>query len=276
MAGDIMQIMNIELTSVQKTLFIPLVGKAIDNRKKSPILADKKAEEIITHINYDFNLIKNNIIGNTIFCLRAKIIDTLLKELLKPNKENVVLHLGCGLDSRYNRIGIKNISWYDIDFKEVIDIRKNYYQEAEYYHQIASSILEKDWLKLIPNGKDNYIVIAEGVFLYIEEEKIKELLQIIKENIGTYYLLFDAINKLSLKSSKNDKSIKETEAKLYFAVDNENEILNWDKGFKFIKKCNFTFKGIKGGNIFIKILFKIVDIIPGLKGFFSVFLYHVE
>jgi O-methyltransferase involved in polyketide biosynthesis len=268
--------MIIELTSVEKTLFIPLVGKAIDNRKKSPILADKKAEEIITDINYNFSLIKNNIIGNTIFCLRAKIIDTLLNELIEPNKNIVVLHLGCGLDSRYDRIGVEKISWYDIDFREVIDIRKNYYYETEYYHLIASSILEKDWLKMIPKGKENYIVIAEGVFQYIEEEKIKKLLQSIKENIGAYYLLFDAINKLSLKSSKNDKSIKETEAKLYFAINNENEILNWDKGLKFIKKRNFTFKGIKGGNIFIKILFKIIDIIPGLRGFFSVLLFYFE
>ena len=131
--------MNIEeLTPVQKTLFIPLLGKASDYNKKSSILADKWANEIINNINYDYSSMKENSIGNSMASLRGKIIDNLVKEFILPNKENVVLHLGCGLDSRYNRIGVENIYWYDIDFKEVIDIRKKYFKETEYYHFIAS------------------------------------------------------------------------------------------------------------------------------------------
>ena len=111
--------MDIQLTSVEKTLFVPLLGKASDYREKSSILADKKADEIINHMNYDFSSMKEGSIGNSMACLRAKIIDNLAKEFIIPNKENVVLHLGCGLDSRYNRIGMANIYWYDIDFREV-------------------------------------------------------------------------------------------------------------------------------------------------------------
>lgn len=268
--------MNIELTSVEKTLFIPLLGKAGDYNEKFSILADKKANEIISTINYDFSSMKENNIANSIASLRAKIIDNLVKEFIMPNKENVVLHLGCGLDSRYNRIGIKNIYWYDIDFKEVIDIRKKYFQETEYYHLIASSILEKDWLKTIPKGKDNYIVVAEGVFQYIEVAKIKELIQILRENIGEYYLQFDAMGKAAIKKLKNDKFVKDEGIKIHFAADDENEVLAWDRGIKFIKKHYFEFSGIKGGNVFIKLVCKIINFIPFVKKLYKILVYHIE
>lgn len=119
--------MDIKLTSVEKTLFTPLLGKASDYGIKSSILSDKKAQEIINSINFDFSQMKENSIGNSMASLRAKIIDNLVKEYIALNKENVVLHLGCGLDSRYERIGNENINWYDIDFQEVIDIRKKYF-----------------------------------------------------------------------------------------------------------------------------------------------------
>lgn len=270
-----MPAMNIELTSVEKTLFVPLLGKASDYNEKSSILADKKANEIIGSIDYDFNPMKENGIGNSMACLRAKIIDNLAREFIIPDKENVVLHLGCGLDSRYNRMGIENIYWYDIDFKEVIDIRKKYFRETKYYHLIASSILEKDWLKMIPRGKDNYVVIAEGVFQYIEAEKIKELIRTLRENIGEYYLLFDAMGKMAIKKLKNDKFIKETGIEVHFAADDENELLSWDSGIKFIKKRYFVFNGIKGGTIVIKVLCKIINFMPAVKKLYKILAYRI-
>ena len=268
--------MNIELTSVEKTLFVPLLGKANDYRKKSSILNDKKANEIISTINYDFSSMKENSVADTMSSLRAKIIDNLVKNIIIPSKENVVLHFGCGLDSRYNRIGIENIYWYDIDFREVIDIRKKYFQETEYYHLIASSILEKDWLEMIPKGKDNYIVIAEGVFQYIEVEKIKELVKTLKENIFEYYLVFDAMGKMAIKKLRNDKFVKEENIAIHFAADDEKELLLWDNGIKFIKKHYFVFDGIKGGNIFIKAILKTINILPSIKKLYKILVYQIK
>lgn len=45
---------KIILTEEKETLLVPLFGKAIENKKKEPILIDKKAVEIINQINYDF------------------------------------------------------------------------------------------------------------------------------------------------------------------------------------------------------------------------------
>jgi O-methyltransferase involved in polyketide biosynthesis len=51
----------IELGNVKKTLLLPLWGRAVETRKKKPLLVDKTAAEIVDKIDYDFSTIANNI-----------------------------------------------------------------------------------------------------------------------------------------------------------------------------------------------------------------------
>jgi O-methyltransferase involved in polyketide biosynthesis len=46
------------------------------------------------------------------------------------NTDSIALHLGCGLDSRYYRINNSKVDWYDVDFKEVIEMRKLFFEET--------------------------------------------------------------------------------------------------------------------------------------------------
>jgi len=68
---------------------------------------------------------------NILMCIRAKLIDSFVRDFLSKNSGSVALHLGCGLDSRYNRIENSNVDWYDVDFEEVIDIRRHFYKETD-------------------------------------------------------------------------------------------------------------------------------------------------
>lgn len=129
---------------------------------------------------------------------------------------------------------------------------------------------------MIPKGKDNYIVAAEGVFQYIEVEKIKELIQTLRETIGRFYLVFDAMGKAAIKKLKNDKFMKENDIKVYFAADDENELLTWASGIKFLKKRYFVFDGIKGGSVFIKALCKTINFLPAIRRLYKILVYRIE
>jgi O-methyltransferase involved in polyketide biosynthesis len=263
-------------SDVEQTLFIPLLGKAYENKKKFPILTDTKSIEIIENLDFDIKPLLNSGIGNIFFCLRTKIIDNFVEKYIDKNKTNIILHLGCGLDSRCERIPVNNVDWYDIDFPDVINVRRKFYAENKNYHLISSSITKNEWLNTIPKGNYNYIVVSEGVFQYLKENEIKELLISIKNDIGKYTLIIDAINKLSLKLSKNDKSIKNTGVTLYWGIDSPKEITKWGNGIKLIKEQYLSFEGIKGGNILIKILLTIVNKIPKLKGHFRILIFGIE
>ena len=230
----------IKLDKEKETLLVPLYGKAIESRKETPILIDSKALDIVEKIDYDFNSLKIPGKTNTMMCLRAKLIDNFTNEFLINNPKTIVLHLGCGLDSRYSRIDNTEVDWYDLDYKEVIAIRRHFFPETDKYHLISSSVTEPGWIESIPTSEKPYLVIAEGLFMYLKEEEIKTLLNSVKRKVGHFTLIFDAYSVFTSKKVKNHPSIKKTGAKIYWGIDDPEDILQWNSGIRFIKEIYFT------------------------------------
>ena len=169
---------NIQLTGEKETLFIPLYGKALDYRSKNSILHDSTANDIVEKVGIDFTANKRigAGIGARTLAVRAKQYDEWTKDFIAKNKNAVVVHLGCGLDARITRVHPPaSIAWFDIDYPEVISLRKQFYSETNEYKMIASSITAQNWLETIPNDRPA-LIIAEGVFEYISEEEVKSLL----------------------------------------------------------------------------------------------------
>ena len=99
-----MQTEKIQFTKEKETMLVTLYGRALDSQSKGPILRDPAAEEAIQHIDYDFRAL--NVKWNDILAIaaRAKVFDLWATEYLAKEPNAVVLHLGCGLDSRVYRI----------------------------------------------------------------------------------------------------------------------------------------------------------------------------
>ncbi|MCR4443301.1 MAG: class I SAM-dependent methyltransferase [Peptococcaceae bacterium] len=267
---------KIVLTEEKETLLIPLYGKAKENKKKRPILIDKKAAEIVNRIDYDFKSLTIPEKTNIMMCLRAKLIDNFVKDFLSKSDESAALHLGCGLDGRYDRIEDKNVDWYDVDFKEVIDIRKHFYEETGNYHMIASSVTEREWLEKIPRGKKQYIVIAEGLFMYLKEDEIKTLISNLKERVGGYILIFDAYSVFTAKNVKNHPSIKKTGATIHWGIDNPEELTKWGMGIQLIEEKYFTSnEEIANLDAGVRLMFKIADLFPAAKKAQRLLIYRV-
>ncbi len=267
---------KIVLSEEKETLLIPLFGKAKENENKTPILIDKKAVEIVNLIDYNFQALKIPKKTNMMMCLRAKLIDNFVKGMLLKSNESVVLHLGCGLDSRYNRIENTCVDWYDIDFKEVIDIRRNFYRETERYHLVASSVTENKWLELIPQGKKQYIVIAEGLFMYLQENDIKALIKNLSNSIGNFTLIFDAFSIYASKKVNNHPSIKKTGALIRWGIDDPEELTKWGMGIQLIQEQYFTAnEEINNLDPVSKLIFKLANLIPIARKAQRLLIYRV-
>ena len=155
-----------ELTNESKTLFIPLIGKARIS-KDNLFFKDEKAEEIVLSVNYDLKGLKVSKWLSMYLSLRALIIDELCNDYLKNNSDVTILHLGCGLDSRYLRINQNYKKWYDIDYESVIKMRKKYYTTSFNYEMVGSSVTSTEWLEQIDTNS-NLLIIMEGLtILYL-------------------------------------------------------------------------------------------------------------
>lgn len=112
------------MNEINKTLYIPLYGKSSVS-KKGIIIKDSKAEEIWEKEKFPLKGKAKSKWLTYYMAMRARVFDDWTKEQLNKHPNAIVLHIGCGMDSRIKRIGNIKSLWYDIDFPEVIQERKN-------------------------------------------------------------------------------------------------------------------------------------------------------
>ena len=196
---------QIQLTKVQETLLITLYAKAIDNRSKNPVLHDAKADQLVGMTNYDFT--KLNSWGNdNLIVVRAKQYDDWIQEFITSNSDCVVLNLGCGLDTRITRIDPPStIRWFDVDFPDVIQLRRNFYADHPGYQMVESSITDPAWLAKIPN-RQPALIVAEGVLEYLTGEEVKILLNGLTDHFSYGKIAFDVMNSFAIQSAKSAKN----------------------------------------------------------------------
>lgn len=188
------------MNNINKTLYIPLYGKAYVS-KKGIILRDPTAE-------YIWKKEKFNIKGKSkskwlayFMAIRSAVFDEWTEKQITENPNSIVLHIGCGLDSRIKRVGRKDINWFDIDFPKVINERKKYYCESDNYHMVATDIRSSEWQNLIKPNQD-VIIILEGLSMYLSPDELRAVLLNISKRFKSVKLLMDCYSERAAKLSK--------------------------------------------------------------------------
>jgi O-methyltransferase involved in polyketide biosynthesis len=265
---------KIRLTEEKETLLIPLFGKAAESEKLSPVLTDKKAAQIIGLIDYDFASLKIPDKTNVMMCIRAKLIDRYVQQFLAENGSCTALHLGCGLDSRYDRISHNDADWYDVDFPDVMDLRRHFYEDTPQYHMIASSVTQPDWIGAIPVRK-HCIVIAEGLFMYLTEDEIKTLVARLTARFGRFALIFDAYSTLTARHAMNHPALKKIGARIQWGVDDPKALEIW--GLQLLEQKYFTDKeAVDGLSPGTRALFRAANTFPAAKKAHRILIYQSQ
>ncbi len=197
---------KVNLENDKETLLITLQAKALDSRSIHTILNDKKAEEIMRMIDYDFEKLKS--FGNEIMVVRAKQLDAWLEAFLEVNQNATVLNLGCGLDTRVSRLNPSSVgTWFDVDYPDVIELRKLFFPPKPGCEMISSSVTDPNWLEHIPRERP-VMIIAEGLLEYLTQDEVKTLLNRLTSYFPHGRIAFDVMNSFAVKSGKNQ--LKET------------------------------------------------------------------
>jgi O-methyltransferase involved in polyketide biosynthesis len=246
------------INDISETLLIPLYARAIESKSDNPIIFDQKAINITENLNKYFTNSKSKLhkklkkgklkkkIPESL-SLRTRKFDQYVLDFIKFKKNPLIVELGCGLSTRYNRIIKENIEWYDLDFPEVINIRKNFFQEKENYHFISSSVLDFNWMDNISKNNRNYLFIAEGLFMYLYEEDVKKLVIQLQNKFPGCHLVCEIANsyiiktlgrKIWRKKFQRDFNLKEN-AVFNFGINDSIYFEKWNEGIKFLDEWTY-------------------------------------
>ena len=206
------------MNSVSKTLYIPLYGKSYVS-KKGLFIDDKKAEEIWTAEGFSLKGKSKSKWLAYYMGVRSAVFDEWVKRQMAAMPDAVVIHIGCGMDSRVIRIGAQKHKWYDVDFSDVIEERKRYYAETDDYQMIAGDARVCGWLTDIPENK-SAIVVMEGVSMYLTVDEMQNLADSLCSHFESIMLLVDAYTSFAAKMSKRRNPINDVGVTEVFGIDN--------------------------------------------------------
>ena len=204
------------MNNVNKTLYIPLYGKSCVS-KRGIILHDPKAEEIWAAEGFPLKGKSKSKWLGLYMGMRAAVFDRWTKQQMDLMPDAVVLHLGCGMDSRALRVGTQGHLWYDIDFSDVIAERKKYYHESERYNMVGADLRSDEFLHSICGTCA--IVVMEGISMYLKREELTALMKLLADRFETVCLLMDCYTEFSAKASRYKNPINDVGVTEVYGLD---------------------------------------------------------
>jgi O-methyltransferase involved in polyketide biosynthesis len=231
---------RVVLHEAQETLLIPLYGKATESRRPNPIFVDAKAQEILEGVDYDFGRLAIPRKTSITLCIRARKLDDYARAFLAAHPAGLVLHLGCGLDSRCLRVPHAGAEWYDLDMPDVIELRRSFYDETPGYHMIASSVTDHEWMEAVTQRGRPTLVIAEGLLMYLLEAQVRALALALRAAFPRCELACDVYSEMTARRAHNMPSLKRTGATIHWGINDARAIEGWAPGVCLREEWYFT------------------------------------
>jgi O-methyltransferase involved in polyketide biosynthesis len=211
------EIANQNLSGVAETMLIPLYIRAIESQRPDALLKDEKAVALVTQMDSAFSRIKQIKMDEedkVSLVLRNREFDRYARDFLARYPQAVVVHIGCGLDARFERVDNGQVEWYDLDLPQVIELRRKFIGgERARYHFLPCSAFDSTWLDTVSvHRQRHFLFLAEGVFMYFEEAQVKSLVVLLRERFPGAELAFDAFSPFLIRA--NNLRFKLSRAKI--------------------------------------------------------------
>jgi O-methyltransferase involved in polyketide biosynthesis len=230
---------HVELSGPPQTMLDMVYAKALDADSERPVLGDTYAKQLISKVDYDPRtspITKQRRRQVFSITVRGAQFDIWVREFLQANPRAVVLHLGCGLDSRVFRVDPgPDVEWFDVDFPDVIALREQFYPTRDHYHVVAASVTDPAWLDDIPTDRP-VLLLAEGVSMYLEERDGVDLLRRVVERFPSGELQLDFWSRFGTKAMrKNNTVVRWSGSTLGWSVDGPEDIVAAVPGVRALK-----------------------------------------
>lgn len=205
---------------VADTLFIPLTARVYMSRRFPEYFYDSRALELSSALPDDSIEKRSSEYSMIASVARYYNLDEMTRKFIAANPKCNIVNLGCGLETAYYRIGSKTAAFYEMDFPEVIEIRRKVLGEQANEKLIPGDLLDLKWVKSIEDQALPTLLIASGVFQYFHEEDVFAFLEKAKAVFTNAELIFDATDKTGVNyAQKYVKKTGNATAMMYFYVD---------------------------------------------------------
>jgi O-methyltransferase involved in polyketide biosynthesis len=228
-----------DLAGVAETLLIPLYVRALETERPDALLKDERAVALVAQMRPAFSRIdelKLDEGDRLAIVLRNREFDRNARAFMTQHPQAVVVHIGCGLDARFDRVDDGRVEWYDLDLPEVIELRRKHVATVgRRHHLVACSVFDGQWLDMLSVHHARPILfMAEGVLMYFEEVQVKSLVLTLRERFAGAELVFDAFTPCLVRMNNLRMRRTKLGARYGWGLKRAKDIETWSPGIRLL------------------------------------------
>ena len=227
------------LSTVSRSLLIPLYYRAMESERPDGLVRDSKAVELVSRLDVDFSEVRKLKDEQINYLLRMREFDRQAWAFLEEHPDGVIVDLGCGLDTRFERIDNGQVEWYGIDLPEVIELRKELLDETPRSHFIGCSVLDFSWMDALTGqaGKRgqpgwSILFLAEAVLVYLEEIDVKRLVQALAERFPGAELVCDVYSPVVVRFHPRPPAVPRPR----WGLKDNRDVEEWAPGIRLLSQ----------------------------------------
>jgi O-methyltransferase involved in polyketide biosynthesis len=219
---------------VQETALVPLYARALESRRKRPILEDPKAIEIVDSIEWDFRRFgqRRRVVGCS---LRSAMFDVWVRDFVQRHPEGTVVEIGAGLNTRFERLDNGRVHWYDLELPDMVELRRAYFSDSERRITLAASVLDPGWIETVRRSPAPYFLVAETVFVYLEEKQVRAALGQIGSGLPQVQIALDTVGRRAVDTGNRDFARRKMAARFVWACEDPIAIQQWNIGLRLVE-----------------------------------------
>jgi len=229
------------LEGVSETLLITLYVRARESQRPDGMIKDDLAVAMVSQIECNFSRLRMQRHDEVAVIMRMNKFDSYVRNFLQRSPDAVVVHIGCGLDTRFDRVDNGQVEWFDLDMPDVIALRQKLIQnESSRYHTLATSVFKEEWLDEVGRFKPRpFMFVAEGVLPYFEEAQVKSLFLNLLKHFPGCELVCDAHTPFVIWADNLHLAFAKVKARMHWSIKQGKEVEGWGEGIILLDEWNY-------------------------------------
>lgn len=229
------------LEGISETLLMTLCVRARESQRPDAMLRDDRAVEMVNRLASDFSRLRMHRHDEIAVLLRMRKFDAYVRDFLRRFPDAVVVHIGCGLDTRFERVDNGSVEWFDLDLPDVIALRRKLIgTESNRYHMLPASVFEDGWFEETSWYKTRpFLFIAEGVLPYFEEAQVKSLFLKLRDHFPGSELVCDAHTPFVIWADNLHLALAGIKARMHWRLRHGRDVEDWGEGICLLEEWNY-------------------------------------
>jgi methyltransferase (TIGR00027 family) len=248
-----------QLSAVSKTGLLTLWARAIEAQSADPILVDPAAVALVEQLRRHLAALEDPFYQQLVadklppllllaLSLRAQYYDQMARNFRLRFPRGMIINLGAGLDTRFERLDDGKVRVVDLDLPPMIALKRQLITEHPRHELLPASVLDLAWMDTLDRYDDRrFLFLAEGLLMYLPPEQVKRMVIALANRFPGSELVAEVFHARWLRPPLG-KWVKrklqrqfnfDQDAMFQFGLESPQEMAEWDRRIQFVDEWSF-------------------------------------